>query len=237
MKRILSLFVLAAAFTSCQEDLKSNNPGFQALKNDVMWKANDKRAYVSDSGQLTIKGLTQFEEVTLSTSSTAVGKYSLGTVNQNNIATYSLNLDGIVEQFATIAVPGPVSGINLVSGGTGYTTSTNSETTGGNGSGLMVATTVNNTGVITNVSIVSPGNDYKSGDIITIVGGNLNGRFRVNNVRNSNGEIEITEYNTSSMTISGKFKFNAANVNAPLSGQAVNFQYGEFYQVPIYPQE
>ena len=46
MKRFLSLFLVAMAFSSCQEDVKFNNPGFQALKDDVFWRANDARAYV-----------------------------------------------------------------------------------------------------------------------------------------------------------------------------------------------
>ena len=51
------------------------------------------------------------------------------------------------------------------------------------------------------------------------------------------GEIEITEYDATKMTISGKFKFNASDVTNPISGQVVNFQYGEFYKVPIFPQQ
>ena len=236
MKRFLSLFIILIAFSSCEEDIKLNTPGFQVVRNDVLWQANDARAYVSSSGNLTVEGLTHFEQVTLGTSSTNVGKYSLGTSNQSNFAAYTLTLDGTTYEFATTPVPGQVSGTTIVSGGTGYTASTNAETTGGSGSGLSVSTTVNTSGVVTRILVVAPGNGYMPGDLITVTGGNLNCRFRVLNVRNSNGEIEITEYDSAKMTISGKFKFNAVNVNSPLSGQVFNFQYGEFYKVPVFPE-
>jgi hypothetical protein len=237
MKRIVSLLILLVAFTSCEEDVKFNNPGFQGQKDGVFWRANDARAYVSASGELTIKGLNQFEEVVLGTVSTNVGKYSLGTTNQDNFASYKLSLDGLTQEFATISVPGPVSGTTLVSGGTGYATAANVETSGGTGSGLYVATTVNASGVVTKVTVVAPGNGYMAGDLITVTGGNLNCRFRVSNVRNSNGEIEITEFDTAKMTVSGKFKFNAASITNQIGGEVVNFQYGEFYKVSIFPGE
>ena len=52
MKRFLYLFIIALAFSSCQEDVKFNNPGFQGLKDDVFWRANDARAYVDATGKL-----------------------------------------------------------------------------------------------------------------------------------------------------------------------------------------
>jgi hypothetical protein len=58
----------------------------------------------------------------------------------------------------------------------------------------------------------------------------------VTNVQNSNGEIQITEYDNVNFTVSGKFKFNAANANnSPFGGPILNFQYGEFYKIPIFP--
>ena len=38
------------------------------------------------------------------------------------------------------------------------------------------------------------------------------------------------------MTVTGKFKFNAVNSNnSPFAQNILNFQYGEFYKIPIYP--
>ena len=236
MKRFLPLFIIAIAFSSCQEDVKFNNPGFQAQKDDVFWRANDARAYVTETGKLRIEAYTQYEIVTLNTASANAGTYVLGTTNVNNSATYTSNFNDVALAYATIAVPGPVGLVALTAGGTGYSSGTSVATTGGAGSGLTVNTTANASGVITAVAISSRGNAYLAGDIITISGGNVNAKFRVTNVQNSNGEIKITEYDQVNFTVSGKFKFNAANSNdSPFGGPILNFQYGEFYKVPIYP--
>lgn len=236
MKRFLSLIIIAIAITSCQEDVKFNNPGFQGLKDDVLWVSNDTRAYISETGKLSIEALTQYENVTLSTSSANVGTYVLGTTNINNSATYSSNFNEVELEYATIAVPGPVSEIALVNTGTAYSSGTSVGTTGGTGTGLTVNVVANPAGVVTSLTLSSRGNGYTAGDIITVSGGNVNCKFRVVNVQNSNGQIQITEYDNVNMTVSGKFKFNAANANNnPFAGPILNFQYGEFYKIPIYP--
>ena len=194
------------------------------------------RIYVSTTGKLSIEALTEYETITLNTASSNVGTYVLGTTNVNNSATYSSNFDDIALEYATIAVPGPASSVSLVNGGTGYSSGTSIATTGGAGSGLTVNIVANASGVVTSVAISSRGNAYLAGDLITVAGGNVNCKFRVTNVQNSNGEIKITEYDNVNFTVSGKFKFNAANSNgSPFGGPILNFQYGEFYKIPIYP--
>lgn len=237
MKRFLSLFIIALAFSSCQEDVKFNNPGFQGLKDDVFWRANDARAYVdATSGKLRIEALTQYEIITLNTNSANVGTYVLGTTNINNSATYSSNFNDIPLEYATIAVPGPTGSVSLFNGGTGYSSGTSVATTGGTGSGLTVNVVANASGVVTSVTVSSRGSGYMAGDLITVAGGNVNCKIIISNVQNSNGEIKITEYDNVNFTISGKFKFNAANSNgSPFGGPILNFQYGEFYKIPIYP--
>ena len=236
MKRFLSLFIMALAFSSCQEDVKFNNPGFQGLKDDVFWRANDARAYVDATGKLRIEALTQYEIITLKTNSANVGTYVLGTNNSNNSATYFSNFNDISLEYATIAVTGPTGSISLVNGGTGYSSGTSVATTGGTGSGLTVNVVANASGVVTSVAVSSRGSGYLAGDLVTVAGGNVNCKFSVANVQNSNGEIKITEYDNVNFTISGKFKFNAANSNgSPFGGPILNFQYGEFYKIPIYP--
>lgn len=237
MKRFLSLFIIALAFSSCQEDVKFNNPGFQGLKDDVFWRANDARAYVdATSGKLRIEALTQYEIITLNTNSANVGTYVLGTTNINNSATYSSNFNDIPLEYATIAVPGPIGSVSLFNGGTGYSSGTSVATTGGTGSGLTVNVVANASGVVTSVTVSSRGSGYMAGDLITVAGGNVNCKIIISNVQNSNGEIKITEYDNVNFTISGKFKFNAANSNgSPFGGPILNFQYGEFYKIPIYP--
>lgn len=236
MKRFLPLFVIALAFSSCQEDVKFNNPGFQGLKDDAFWRANDARAHVSTSGQLTIEALTEYETITLNTSSANVGKYILGTANTNNSASYSSTFNDVELEYATVAVPGPVGMVSLNAGGTGYVSGGSVATTGGSGSGLTVNIVASSSGAVTSVTPSSRGNGYVAGDLITISGGNVNANFRILNVQNSNGEIEITEYDQDNFTVSGKFKFNAINTNnSPFGGPILNFQHGEFYRIPIYP--
>ncbi|MCA6422144.1 MAG: hypothetical protein IM568_04895 [Flavobacterium sp.] len=233
MKRFLPLFLVILAISSCQEDIKFNSPGFQGLKDDVFWRANDARAYITN-GTLTIEGLTAYEKVTLNTSSPNMGTYILGTINASNEASYFSNFNDIELNYATIAVPGPVSSIGLVNGGTGYSSGTSVATTGGSGSGLTLNIVANTSGVVTSATVSSRGNAYMAGDIVTVAGGNVNCKFRVTNVQNSNGEIKITEYDTVNGTVSGKFKFNASNTGA-IGNPILNFQYGEFYKVPIFP--
>lgn len=236
MKRFLPLFLVAIAFSSCQEDVKFNTPGFQGLKDDVFWRADDARAYVSPTGTLRIEARTQYEIVTLNTSSANFGTYVLGTTNINNSATYSSNFNDISLEFATIAVPGPTGSVSLVNGGTGYSSGTSVATTGGTGSGLTVNIVVNASGVVTSVTVSSRGSGYLAGDLVTVGGGNVNCKIRITNVQNSNGEIKITEYDNVNFTVSGKYKFNAANSNgSPFGGPILNFQYGEFYKIPIFP--
>lgn len=230
------MIAIAFSSSSCQEDVKFNNPGFQGLKDDAFWRANDARAYVSEAGRLRIDALTEYETITLNTASPNVGTYVLGTTDVNNSATYSSNFNDIGLEYATIAVPGPVGSVGLVSGGASYVSGTSIATTGGSGSGLTVNIVANGSGVVTSVTPSSRGNAYMAGDLITVAGGNVDCKFRVTNVQNSNGEIKITEYDNVNFTVSGKFKFNAANANDnPFGGPILNFQYGEFYKIPIYP--
>lgn len=98
MKKIISLFILVAAFASCGEDIKFNNPAFQANKNGNIWKANDMRAF-ADAGGLTIIGAVGTEIVTLHTSSANPGTYTLG-VNNVNSATFQ-SVEGAGTLFAT----------------------------------------------------------------------------------------------------------------------------------------
>jgi hypothetical protein len=238
MKRFLPLFIIAIALSSCQEDVKFNTPGFQGLKDDVFWRANDARAYISTSGDLTIEALTEYESITLTTSGANEGVYVLGTANTSNSATYTSNFNGVELEYATIAVPGPVSSIALSNSGSGYVSGSSVATTGGSGSGLTVNVTANASGIVTALTVSSRGNAYVAGDLVTVASGNLNATFRVLNVQNSNGQIEITEYDNVNFTVSGKFKFNAATLsNDPFVNPILNFQYGEFYKIPIFPFE
>ncbi len=156
MKNFLSLFIIVILFSSCQDDVKFNNPGIQGLKDDVLWRANDVRAYISETGALTIKAYTEYEILTLQTTSANPNTYPLGTSDTKK-ATFEYTISG-----------------NTVT----YTTGT------GVGS----------------------------------------------------GQIKVTEHDNVNATVSGTFKFNAMSVDDnPFGGPILNFQYGDFYKVKIYP--
>ncbi len=94
MKKILSLIVLVVVLTSCEEDVKFNNPAVQGLKDNELWKATDFSATRGGDNSLTITADNGFEIITLKTQNIDPGVYVLG-VNESNKATYTLSVDGI----------------------------------------------------------------------------------------------------------------------------------------------
>jgi hypothetical protein len=52
------------------------------------------------------------------------------------------------------------------------------------------------------------------------------------------GEVKVTQFDEETNTITGTFRFNAVNINNnPIGGEFLNFQYGNFYKVPLLPTE
>jgi hypothetical protein len=107
MKKIFSLLLVTILFASCQQDIQTNTPSFQAKQNDVYWRANDARVSVDADGKMTITAYSQYETVTLETSSTDPGVYVLGTTNQNNFATYSNDVNNFSDFYDTGLYTGP----------------------------------------------------------------------------------------------------------------------------------
>ena len=68
------------------------------------------------------------------------------------------------------AYPASISGVDGIVGGSGYTAATNVATTGGDGQGCTVNTTVSG-GAITAVAINKHGTGYKDNDTLTVAGG------------------------------------------------------------------
>jgi len=78
MKKILSLLVLMAAFTSCEEDIKFNTPAVQGLKDNALWRADAFSATIGGDGSLVITASTGFESIVLKASDISPGTYSFG---------------------------------------------------------------------------------------------------------------------------------------------------------------
>lgn len=231
MKKLFSLLVILFVFSSCSEEVKFNNPGFQALRDDVMWQGIDINAYVSDNGSLRIVALAEDGDLELITSGSAVGTYYLGST-ANNKANYNYTLNGANNNFSTENTFGPILNISnlILSNGLNYVAGNNIPTTTTNGgSGMKVNTTVNQSGEITSVKISSPGSNYKPGTVITITGGDGKAKFKILS------EIKITDY--SNGTVTGTFKLMAKNLSPDnTGGELVNFQYGTFYKIPVQPE-
>lgn len=87
MKKYFLILILLFTAFSCQEDVRFNNPAFQGMKDNVLWRAVQSRATVYSGGKLVIETYTATEVVTLKNNSTAVGVYTIGT-NANTTATY-----------------------------------------------------------------------------------------------------------------------------------------------------
>jgi hypothetical protein len=228
MKKLISLLAVAILLSSCEQDIQTNTPAFQAKKNDVFWRSNNAKVSIDVDGRMIISAYNQNETVTLKTASTVPGVYVLGTNNQDNFATYSNNINGFSDFYDTGLYSGPAFKVSsIISNGTAYlTNATGAQTTGGSGSGLRVATQATN-GIVTSITVVSRGIGYRPGDLVTIVGGNNNATFRVLNTQQSNGEIEIEEVENGLFT--GKYKFNAVNA----AGDVINYSEGVFYKIPI----
>jgi hypothetical protein len=224
MKKFLFLFLSAIVFTSCEKSVEFNNPAFQGLIDNSIWKATSFSATKSASGTLVIKGVGAAGNVELNLNSTALGTRVLGTTNVSNFASYTLN----AFNYTTGITASPANKIILSAGGTGYATTKFVLTAGGSGSGLKVDIEANTNGVVTSVVVNAPGNNYKAGDIVTIASGNANAKFIVQNVANSNGEITITQYDGA--TISGNFKFTAYDAGNRKTSVCQN---GVFYKIPV----
>jgi hypothetical protein len=227
MKKILSFFAIVALFSACEQDIQTNTPGFQAKLNDVQWRANNASVAVDATGGMIITAYSSYETVVLKTNATNVGTYLLGTQNANNFASYTSNAAGLPDFYDTSVVEGPAYKLsNLLTPGTGYTTSAAAQTTGGSGSGLRLALTTLS-GSVTKVTVVSRGLGYVAGDIVTIRGGNNNATVRIENVQQSNGEITIEDISGGLFT--GTFKLNATNED----GEVITFSEGHFYKIPL----
>jgi Family of unknown function (DUF6252) len=228
MKKLLFLVVTVfCTLLSCQDDVTFNNPAFQAVINNELWKANFKSAILDRSGAIIIKGTSQFDNLELNIASSAVGTYKLGTVNQNTMATF-FPIKGGAPAYSTGITKGSANSVTLINNGSGYSSGFIVPTTGGSGTGLKVDVVANTNGQITEVKINVPGIDYLPGDIITITGGNVDAQFTIGTTSKSNGEIIITE-NTGS-TITGNFKFIAYD---ELTKDIISCREGVFYKLPI----
>ena len=100
MKKLVSLFILIVALSSCEDDVTFSNPSVQGLMDNVIWRAIDFRATVNANGALKIEAFTQNQVLTLQTPSRNVGVYNLGE-NSARSATFTTEFDDIELLYTT----------------------------------------------------------------------------------------------------------------------------------------
>ena len=93
----LSLFFIVA---SCTDDVKFNNPAFQALKENVFWRAQSYKAHSGENGSIVVEGSLGYEKVTLQMASTAKQTFTLGN-DEFSKALYENKLSTDVSAFST----------------------------------------------------------------------------------------------------------------------------------------
>ena len=101
MKKVISLFLVVIAFSSCTQEVTFNNPSVQGTKDNYFWRAKSSTATINPvDGTLSVIALSQFETLTLSipTPTTVVTQanpitYLLGT-DEVSEATFSYDVNG-----------------------------------------------------------------------------------------------------------------------------------------------
>jgi hypothetical protein len=228
MKKAALILFSLIFLTSCADDVQSNNPAMQGSINNEFWKSTNTVATKTGGGGLTIKGSSKLGDLTLKINSTNVGTYALGTSDQTIFADYFDPKSPQGEQnFVTSVILGSPNSVSIENGGTGYTAGSYPTVSTSSGAGLVVNVTVDAAGTITEALITDSGNDYTNGEIVTVTGGNGNATLKVGDVSLTNGEIEITEYDGT--TVTGKFNFTAINA----VDKTINFKNGIFYKIPV----
>lgn len=87
MKKILFFSFVLLSFISCSEDVKFNNPAFQAKRDGENWRAVDYKVSLAANGSLTIEGYTSNELVTMKIPTTTAQTYPLGN-STTKVASY-----------------------------------------------------------------------------------------------------------------------------------------------------
>src|SRR5690606_7189062 len=105
MKKYFLIALAAVSLVSCEEELSTNTPTFEAQKGYTFWRATKIAANFND-GDLVIVGANDTENITLFIEDFEFGKeYSLGDSNYN-VATYSVEVDDKTYLYSTSSTTG-----------------------------------------------------------------------------------------------------------------------------------
>lgn len=128
MKKYILIALAAISFASCEEEISSNTPAFQATNGYTSWRATDKTATVTN-GNLVVAGNDEAERLELKINGYQLGQeYTFGTT-ANVTAIYTKTVNDTVYTYKTSAtrgsgfvklspveqqIPGSISGTFLV---------------------------------------------------------------------------------------------------------------------------
>jgi len=100
MKKILVFLTLALTLVACEDEVKFNDPAFQALNNYDFWRAEGSVAEVKD-GTLRVYGTNGDESLLLRIPNYGFGKkYELG-VDDKNVAVFRRVVEGDTLRYKT----------------------------------------------------------------------------------------------------------------------------------------
>ena len=100
MKKLFSIVAVLFVLLSCQQEIKTSTPSFQAEKDNVFWRAKDAHVSYNSDGSITISAYSSYEIVTLTLPTADPGTYTLG-VDTDSYATYTYTLNGVTKHYET----------------------------------------------------------------------------------------------------------------------------------------
>ena len=93
MKKIAAFLLIFFVFNSCSDDVTFNEVAFQALKNNVLWKSSDFKAYLNTDGSLTLIATSQQESLIIDLDDSVKGNYYFSPISVST-ATFITFVDG-----------------------------------------------------------------------------------------------------------------------------------------------
>jgi len=107
MKKYFLIVLAGLALTSCEEEITTNTPAFEATNGYNFWRATKMQAFVNvDNGDLVIVGADESENITLYVGDYDYGvEYPLGVTNEN-VATYTKNSNDTVYFYSSSSLTG-----------------------------------------------------------------------------------------------------------------------------------
>lgn len=101
MKKIFLFLTALVAFSSCEEDIKFNNPSLQVMKDEELLRIENPEVIQNSGGSITITGTYGFETLSLKIASKNAGTYKFG-LTDSNVAYYKYDEEGLILEYSTI---------------------------------------------------------------------------------------------------------------------------------------